>query len=204
MNNLGDVQLRLFPKPDGGNIGELLRIDQQWVMYGPDVVPHTEFDLLMGEIKYSYNDKSNTELKTKKIVLNDLLTSNWKSVTIFEGIKKYKRPFNPTNINPSMRWERLFVKIGGYTTKMMDSVLFWFCKHTNNRELILKYQNHSNKFDNGIPLKTEIVYIHKMTRAGWCRFQGEIIDLWKQNKTIKLPQYKNEKLRCYHQISYPI
>ena len=85
-----------------------------------------------------------------------------------------------------------------------ESVLLWFCKHTKNRELILKYQNHSNKYDNGISIKIENVYIHKTIKTNWCKYKGEIIDLWKQNQSIKLPQYKNENVRCYHETICPL
>eukprot|EP01084_Bolivina_argentea_P072878 132290_1 len=196
INNLGDVQLQLFPKPDGGNIGEILRIDQQWVMYGPDVSSYTSFDLLVGEIEI--NEGSNKYIK--KIVLNDLLTSNWKEVTVFEGKDKYKRLFNPTYINPDMRWERLFVKVNK-KTDMMDSILFWFCKHIKERDLMLRYQNHERKYDYGNYIKQEKIKVNKMIRAGWCKVHGEIIDLWKQNTSIALPQYRNEMIRCFHQIT---
>eukprot|EP01083_Nonionella_stella_P081104 223254_1 len=200
VNNLGDVQLRLFAKPDGGNIGEVLRIDQQWVMYGPDVTPRTSFDLLVGEIEIT----DGKEKVMKKVVLNDLLTSNWKKVTVFEGTKRYKRPLNPTNINPNMRWERLFVKMNT-RGDMMRSVLFWFCKHMNmeQREIWLRYQNHENKYDDGIAIKQEIVKTNKMLKAGWCLVEGEIVDLWKQNASMPSPQYKNESIRCYRQITCP-
>ena len=199
INNLGDVQLRLFPKPDGGNIGELLRIDQQWVMYGPDVTPSTSFQLLMGEIEIIEGDKT----YKKRIVLNDLLTSNWKQVTVFEGEKKYKRPWNPTNINPSMRWERLLVK-SSTKSDMMNSILFWFCKHVKDRNLRLRYQNHEKRYDDQKEyVKMESVFVNKMLRGGWCNVHGDIIDLWKQNTSISLPQYQNEYTRCYNPVVCP-
>ena len=209
INNLGDVQLRLFPKPDGGNIGELLRIDQQWIMYGPDVAPYTHFELLMGEIEINIGldkESGDTKYKKKKIVLNDLLTTNWKQVTVFEGDKKYKRPWNPTNINPSMRWERLLSKVGGKPGQWKSSVLFWFCKHLKQTTLTLRYQDHTQKYDDqriSDKTKTEIVNVNRMTRAGWCTVRGEIIDQWKQNTSIRLPQYKNEDIRCFNPVVCP-
>ena len=198
INNLGDVQLKLFPKPDGGNIGELLRLDQQWVMYGPDVLPTTSFDLLVGEIEVDTAGGRGTEIK--RVVLNDLLTSDWTQVTVFEGEDTYKRPWNPTNINSNMRWERLFVKVS-QRSDMMDSVLFWFCKHIKGRTLRLRYQDPGQQYDDGRDVRSELVTVHKMVRAGWCSVEGEIINLWEMNKTIGFPQYKNERTRCYHQMA---
>merc|ERR1712228_55386 len=199
VNNLGDVQLRLINKPDGGNIGELLRIDQQWVMYGPDVDESVSFNLLIGEVDIKYKDKTRG---TKKIVLNDLLTSNWKKVTVFEGADKYKRPWNPTYLNPSMRWERLLIKVSK-RTDMMDSVLFWFCRHIKGKDLALKYQNHDNQYDDGVPVKEEYVKVDAMMRAGWCTVRGDIVEIWKQNASMPMPQYENEDIRCFHQITCP-
>jgi len=213
VNNLGDVQLRLFPKPDGGNIGELLRIDQQWVMYGPDVSPYTSFELLIGEIHgesmgvvngsaSGADDGEQLQQRSRRIVLNDLLTSNWKKVTVFEGEKQYQRPWNPTNINPSMRWER-FLEKTGRNGQMKDSVLFWFCKHVKERELVLRYQDHEKQYDRGESVKEERFMAQTMKRAGWCHVSGQIVDLWKQDSNSSFPQYRNEQVRCGHPVVCP-
>lgn len=168
------------------------------MMYGPDVLPSTSFDLLVGEIEVNSPNDGGKEMK--RVVLNDLLTSDWTKVTVFEGDDKYKRPWNPTNINPNMRWERLFAKVS-QRADMMDSVLFWFCKHIKGKRLRLRYQDHTLQYDDGTDVQSELVTVNKMVRAGWCSVSGEIIDLWEMDTTIGLPQYKNEKIRCYHQMA---
>jgi len=199
VNNFGDVQLRLLQKPDGGNIGELLRIDQQWVMYGPDVDENVSFNLLTGHALIAYKDET---MGKADIVLNDLLTSNWQKVTVFEGADKYKRPWNPMHLTPSMRWERLLVK-ASKKTDMRDSVLSWFCKHIKGKELVLRYQNHKKQYDDGLSIKEEYVTVEKMTHASWCTANGQIVNLWKQNTSLPMPQYQNEEIRCFHQIECP-
>jgi len=85
-------------------LNEILNLDQQWTMFAT-TSRNTSFNLLIGEIEIIY---ANNTHAMQHIVLNDLLTSNWRKATVFEGESKYKRLSNPTYFNPSWHWTRLF------------------------------------------------------------------------------------------------
>ena len=195
INNLGDVQLRLITKPDGGNIGEILRLDQQWVMYGPDVTESTEFDVIIGRILTNSN-------KEYSIVLNDIVYTFSKQVTIYFNEQSYKRPINPTYITKSMRWERLFQKSNNYPG-IKRSIIQYFCKKLQYKDISLniRYPNPNNKYDDGSTYKNEWIKVNKMIYGKWCVFNGKIVNMWRQNSTQNYPEYKDEYLFCYDQIS---
>ena len=118
---------------------------------------------------------------------------------------------NSSNIPIKQEKNELILEIGKeYRAKLIykaarrsgtkNSLLKWFCRQIEGRELVLRYQDYENiEYDDGVGGETEDVVVIKMVKGIWCEVSGEIVCPrmeFSEFGRYRCPKYENEQIQC--------
>ena len=234
LNNLGDPGIELIPKWDKGRIGEALRINQNWCEYH-GLTDYTSYHFMVANIDFEpssngnanaiaigINSQNNNNRNNNKnnennnfnanVVLNELLTSHYKHMQIYDGNEKYVerhangRPISPAGIvSQNMKYEKFWHRVYKHKhTKVRESAYNYYCNLINNYytkknggiEIDLRRYNRSEDGSVDKIVESQMIYIDKINSIEWCTYRSKIVNLWEQEGWQWIPKYTDDKVQC--------
>jgi hypothetical protein len=171
MNCFGNNPWKLWSKPDGGNIGEVLRLTQHWNMFA-DMRYNAQYDYVVADVeleivedyrargefhaKNDAFDARNAASRTvgrqgsAQILYNDLQTSGYKKASWYKR-QTFLKHENPTYAWKSARWEKAIKKSLKKDDRIESMLKYlcreidWYAKREHVFELNGDRQRHNTK-----------------------------------------------------------